>query len=1313
MRMPEVAVALGLAAVLLASSLSLPETAPLAPPSPPTSLGDPSPEPTQATYCVTQGATSYDVAPVTESESAISYYDYYSVSAHTPFVEAYVSVLFLYKDATTGNTYLMFHFNIDNGGTPDAETDVTIVGIPSGAGVVFSDDPGEFSLSRTPQGQFHYFTNTDGGILGPLPTSSWTMNLTVTHFGVDPMQSQRWIDGDGTELALSLSGVVRVSNDCNEAPTASPGGPYSGDEGSPITFDAGSSTDPDGDALTYRWDFDGDGAWDTASSSDPTATHTFGDDWSGSATVEVSDGDLTDVATAAVTVANVAPTIAFTSIPAGDEGQSLAFEVQVTDPGSDDLAVVWSGGCAGWSAATLYPNDPSVVPDPDPSPDVHARDVVDAQTPVCGDDGTFDWTVKAGDDDDGVTTSAGTFLVSNLAPVLTVLPPTFLAVDEGLAWTLTATALDPGSDDLTFTWTWEFGPAESTTYYNDGVGADPDPSPSGSFPFTASDPSSHTYGDNSRYAVTLRVEDDDGGAVAVTTTFSVDNLPPTYTIEYCPWIVGCDSVRDEGGLTDYRVPAEDPGSDDLTFTWAWGDGAPDDVATHFNDGVGPDPPMSPNGTFPFSAFEVRPHAYGDNGDYLIHVDTEDDDGGATFIEAIVTILNVPPTLAVSDAQVDEAATISFVAAFSDPGFDFDPAGTREDFTAMIDWGDGSVEPVAVTEVPGSPGVPTTGSLAADHVYGDNGAFLVTIEVCDDDGGCGVATATITVFNVAPPSSIDEATQEQHRHLPAGHFYPLDPITFNGSAVDVGSDDLTFSWDFGDGTVIAGGTDFNDGVGPDPLPSPGGTFPFAAADGIEHAYALPGDYVVTLTVTDDDGGFSQATSSIHVTSALDLKTEATERIRDLKRQAIDRGDWRFVRNLDDAERFVWMSLGYADPFRPTAITAIPDVDVSVAKNAGDRIDLVLGPSWTDLGTYQSFRITWGNGVVTTVDLPDNWPTKRLRYEDALWIDAWEQDLAVESKRDKQTGQVTLKVHAHDASLGFSLSLDADPVADLAFAYEVRPWWIDGAHLDPALGANVFLCERAAVDRLVKLVVDDGDDDDDDDDDEDGDRERGGMGFLGDDDEGYGGDDDDDDGRGNCRCGGDDGDDDGDDDDEDDRDCRDEDNEDGDDDDDGGGDDDDEDGDGRRGGMGILGGDDDDDDDDDEEDEGGCDCGGGDEDDDEEDEDDDESGPRTVQCRLKTSRWTDAERAQLDAECDLIANLLVKADEMLARVALEEARETPVHDPDNQGKVDREIREAERDLSDMDRDWGMLEYEDAICDSLGAWSHAQRAVRFAGR
>src|SRR3989304_2450332 len=99
---------------------------------------------------------------------------------------------------------------------------------------------------------------------------------------------------------------------------------------------------------------------------------------------------------------------------------------------------------------------------------------------------------------------SGTCSVGTLAPSLTVRPPTFVNVDEGVAWTLTATAKDAGSDDLKLTWTWEFGPTESHTYFNAGTGPDADPSPAGTFPFAASDSSSHTYGDDGTYAVTLR-----------------------------------------------------------------------------------------------------------------------------------------------------------------------------------------------------------------------------------------------------------------------------------------------------------------------------------------------------------------------------------------------------------------------------------------------------------------------------------------------------------------------------------------------------------------------------------------------------------------------------------------------------------------------------------------------------------------------------------------------------------------------------------------------------------------------------------------
>jgi hypothetical protein len=49
------------------------------------------------------------------------------------------------------------------------------------------------------------------------------------------------------------------------------------------------------------------------------------------------------------------------------------------------------------------------------------------------------------------------------------------------------------------------------------------------------------------------------------------------------------------------------------------------------------------------------------------------------------------------------------------------------------------------------------------------------------------------------------------------------------------------------------TYFNDGIGPDPYPRLGGTFPFTATDSREHMNALRGTRVIALSVGDDDGG----------------------------------------------------------------------------------------------------------------------------------------------------------------------------------------------------------------------------------------------------------------------------------------------------------------------------------------------------------------------------------------------------------------------------------------------------------------------------
>jgi hypothetical protein len=120
--------------------------------------------------------------------------------------------------------------------------------------------------------------------------------------------------------------VARIT--LNDPPSVSAGGPYAVDEGSSITL-AATGTDPEGGPLTYAWDLDNNGSFET-----PGQTATFAAaDGPAAPTVAVrvvDDGGLAAAQQATITVRNVAPTATFnapTSSPAG-----FAFTLSLTSP---------------------------------------------------------------------------------------------------------------------------------------------------------------------------------------------------------------------------------------------------------------------------------------------------------------------------------------------------------------------------------------------------------------------------------------------------------------------------------------------------------------------------------------------------------------------------------------------------------------------------------------------------------------------------------------------------------------------------------------------------------------------------------------------------------------------------------------------------------------------------------------------------------------------------------------------------------------------------------------------------------------------
>lgn len=100
-----------------------------------------------------------------------------------------------------------------------------------------------------------------------------------------------------------------------------------------VDFDATDSTHPDGLEVSYAWDFDGDGETD---STDATAKHTYTTKGVYSAKLTVKDSaDKEAFASTTITVGNTSPTVKL-ELPANgsffDFGDQVPYKVTVTDP---------------------------------------------------------------------------------------------------------------------------------------------------------------------------------------------------------------------------------------------------------------------------------------------------------------------------------------------------------------------------------------------------------------------------------------------------------------------------------------------------------------------------------------------------------------------------------------------------------------------------------------------------------------------------------------------------------------------------------------------------------------------------------------------------------------------------------------------------------------------------------------------------------------------------------------------------------------------------------------------------------------------
>ncbi len=212
------------------------------------------------------------------------------------------------------------------------------------------DDGGHYNAVWG-DGNFIYTACRDDGIKAySFNGSSFTL-LDEFYHG-DQEYYDIW--GDGSYIySVWYDGGISAFTFCNceNQPVADANGPYVINENDTVIFNASASSDPDGDPLQYRWDFNNDGTWDTVFSSDPTATYNWCDDYIGIAKVEVTDGQLVNNDTANVIVNNVAPTVYAGSDVTIFEGEIFTDSGSFTDP-----------GCDIWTATVDYGDGTGIQP---------------------------------------------------------------------------------------------------------------------------------------------------------------------------------------------------------------------------------------------------------------------------------------------------------------------------------------------------------------------------------------------------------------------------------------------------------------------------------------------------------------------------------------------------------------------------------------------------------------------------------------------------------------------------------------------------------------------------------------------------------------------------------------------------------------------------------------------------------------------------------------------------------------------------------------------------------------------------------------
>ncbi|HEX5442235.1 MAG TPA: DUF4214 domain-containing protein, partial [Pirellulales bacterium] len=214
-----------------------------------------------------------------------------------------------------------------------------------------------------------------------------------------------------------------------------------------------------------------------------------------------------------------------------------------------------------------------------------------------------------------------------------------------------------------------------------------------------------------------------------------------------------------------------------------------------------------------------------------------DNTSATLVDA-ATVADADAPLSASPLVIDATEMTAFANAPVAQIFSSNASNVAGDFTATINWGDGSQSPGELTG--GSDGVFT---LVGSHSYAEDGKYTLGSVVTDPDGPSITVSSTANVAETTLSATAVAVTGVEQTTFTAA----VATFTHGDGSEPVGEFAATIDW--GDGANGVGTVSENSGV-----------YTISGS----HAYAEDGSYFITVAVNDTSGGESAgalATASI--------------------------------------------------------------------------------------------------------------------------------------------------------------------------------------------------------------------------------------------------------------------------------------------------------------------------------------------------------------------------------------------------------------------------------------------------------------------